>query len=118
MDKLKAIELKSKHRQELLKMCKTLFPITTKEYYGIYDDLAHANDHLCLCKKSNDDIIWSIHWFEFCMTNLLVKIRSFKSKETPEELMDFYGIYWEISNYNLTKIHPIDYLYQEFKKLK
>lgn len=42
----------------------------------------------------------NIHWFEFCVNNLTVKLNV-----SREDLMNF--------GYN-----PIDYLYEEFKKLK
>jgi hypothetical protein len=38
-------------------------------------------------------------------------------EQTPQGLMKFYHMYWDITNYVTTQVHPIDYLYEEFKKL-
>jgi hypothetical protein len=52
---------------------------------------------------------FNIHWFEFCMTHLSTKIDSFKN--------DSYLICNGQSYDNaINSNHPIDYLYEEFKK--
>ena len=143
---MKTIKLTEEQKSRLLEMCKVLFP----KYLSIeYWDFDSYSDHCgiggdeqienCLCfypqklplNKENpptidwenvqiDNIPITIHWFEFCMTHLVTKLRSYNPvhEQTPKQLMDFYSFYWDVSNYQMTQTHPIDYLYEQFKKLK
>lgn len=118
---MKAIELTEEHESKLLEMIKILFPeylVPTIQPNG-YINIAET--------EYSSDYIDLIHWFEFCMTHLVDKI--FESFEEDDE--DFYDRYINngASFYGVgvseiifvmlnSKKHPVDYLYEEFKKLK
>ncbi len=95
---MESIELTEEHRSKLLEMCRILFPemfgltIQDNGYLNYYEYKKHAN---------YDD---RFHWFEFCMTHLA---RILMCKNTKHMQQLFMGLK-----------HPIDYLYEEFKKLK
>lgn len=101
---MKNIELTEEHKSKLLEMCKELFP----EYKDYKWDVVHCTDDikyngiLFMYKKDgNDD---EFHWFEFCMTHL---VRELMCKNTKHAQQLFMGLK-----------HPIDYLYEQFLKLK
>jgi hypothetical protein len=121
---MKSIELTKEHKTKLLEMCKALFP---EMFVPTIQDNGYINYSETGKTIDYDD---RIHWFEFCMTHLANKIintywkchlneKHYKTN-LFEELSDFY-----LSTINCDKniklkqqIHPIDYLYEEFKKLK
>ena len=111
------IELTENHKSKLLEMCKELFPINN---IGFTDDYYCEWSLFLISDDDNDEMDVKdkieIHWFEFCMTHLPEKI--FKNPKGR-----FQGIngrpYWcEKVAESFAKVHPIDYLYEEFKKLK
>ena len=120
---MKNIELTEEHKSKLLEMCKELFPTYNFEFmrgndefgFDIYD---YFTFYLIEDYENNE---WyksktDINWFEFCMTHLPEKI--FKNPKGR-----FQGIngrpYWcEKVAESFAKVHPIDYLYEEFKKLE
>jgi len=119
---MKNIELTEDHKSKLLEMCKILFP----EYNFIqFQESASMGaweynfNNLCLSKKSNDlyDIEINIHWFESCW-KILNKILSNNETISPiyiqECILNFGIICFNNSDFQ----HPVDYLYEEFKKLK
>lgn len=130
---MKSIELTEEHKVKLLEMCKILFP----EYF--YWELDH---HIITAHiKGNDDEVYedepydiAIHWFEFCMTHLIVKLsKEFtKQKLSKADYTDNQYPNWfsQKVSYHLNPfrneefeedilfIHPVDYLYEEFLKLK
>jgi hypothetical protein len=104
---MKALQLTEEHKVKLLEMCNKLFPE--------YKDLNYYKDYI--------GIGWSkqIHWFEFCMTWLSHKIIFNSNNKLSacnhnhasllESTMSiFYG--------EKHGIHPVDYLYEEFLKIK
>ena len=103
---MKPIELTKEHKSKLLEMCEKLFP----EYDFTLDKWEQCFVTLGLKSKVVYDS--HIHWFEFCMTHLFTKV-----------IVEQYG-YMSISHamsngyYTIYSNHPIDYLYEEFKKLK
>jgi hypothetical protein len=54
-----------------------------------------------------------IHWFEFCITHLAKKL-----KVRPSLLENRAWSTLELTGSKFRLNHPIDYLYEEFKKLK
>lgn len=122
---MKPIELTEEHKSKLLEMCKTLFP----EYEEIRFNI-NAKEYGIFIVMDNGNII--IHWFEFCMTHLSTVIFNKKynfdhmmtadleqevSYEWNSELMD--RVSFHVANPTRTdNWHPVDYLYEEFKKLK
>ena len=100
---MKNIELTEDHKSKLLEMCKELFPEYIETYLGVNDYDPEPDGYIYFTKNKN---ITRIHWFEFCMTHLCDKI--FIHDESLNEFL---------LTFNVDK-HPIDYLYEEFKKLK
>lgn len=113
---MKSIQLTEEHKVKLLEMCKKLFP----EYEEIH--IHGSNIYF--------DITEYMNWFEFCMTYLIEKI-SEKSKiweDIPPYVSNVYGnaegkwnVYTKFHFHypkNRYQMHIIDYLYEEFKKLK
>lgn len=118
---MNTIELTDLHKSRLAEMCEILFPeytiygIQKANHFGRIVNIVQGNKW-----ESDDDDQYPvdeffIHWFEFCMTKLWIKINSLLNHKTPEELMSMYNAFWNISN---EKLHPIDYLYEQFKQLK
>jgi len=138
---MKSITLTQAHKSKLLEMCKILFP----EYEIIcnHQDLEnkvfinhtlgcgflrypHSINELWVLHKKKDEF-HVIHWFEFCMTHLAEKIldntRGYDEGNFPSELEMFRGTICYKLNIDAFKNedsenHPVDYLYNEFKKLK
>jgi hypothetical protein len=120
---MKNIELTEEQNMKLIEMCNTLFP---EHKWGWGSDLAEQNMIDCDIHLSGEDFKL-FHWFEFCMTHLAEKIiatfeltqdkeRVYK-RTFNEELSKFYLQSLEYSR-DYKKSHPIDYLYEAFKKLK
>lgn len=134
---MKSIEINQDQRNKLLEMCKYLFP--EMDAYTIEDTEESDGMILGFWGQSTNGV--SIHWFEFCMTHLNRKIdklyiekeitplekRAFNENNYPDglpknwtELWEYrpYMQIWKTLNLGQYKIHPIDYLYEEFLKLK
>lgn len=115
---MKALELTKEHKSKLLEMCKVLFP----EYTTISNNKNPKFLTISWFVKQgyfihlmDDDLKENrmIHWFEFCMTHLAEKMYNrFYSLEVCEDIRNEQLYDCFINN------HPIDYLYEEFKKLK
>ncbi|XAI97299.1 hypothetical protein [Leptolyngbya phage Lbo-JY46] len=97
---MNSIQLTDEHKSKLIEMCKVLFPEWKAHSLGetyISDDTGEF---------SESDETFKIHWFEFCMTHL------------RRELNLHHDDLFLSTNPDVnTFIHPVDYLYQEFKKL-
>jgi hypothetical protein len=113
---MKAIELTEEHKAKLLEMCNKLFPKHCKfEFFT--EDLRFLNEE-------TDEFLTFIHWFEFCMTHLVEKlievINEYESKLSDSKREKFFIEIFEPYELlmSIKDKHPIDYLYEEFKKLK
>ena len=110
---MKSIELTEKHKSKLLEMCVELFPKSkiqfTDDFYCEWTLFLITEDDYDSTLPEN---IVECHWFEFCMTHLFNKL-----------IVEKYG-YMSISDamsngyYVIYSQNPIDYLYNEFLKLK
>ena len=105
------IKLTDRQSKRLIKMCMNLFVSDIKPHIDNNNNIVVWN----LAKDINAEYATSIHWFEFCMTKLWIKINSLLSHKTPEELMSMYNAFWDILN---EELHPVNYLYEQFKQLK
>ena len=132
---MKNIELTEDHKSKLLEMCKELFPEPEFSFWWEYEMYGRGlkqdfNDVLCVSETLNPPInvgteekpyfrtnnYFNIHWFEFC-TKIGHKIFSRKQfYYQSEEFITFMKIMCLQDKSKLK--HPIDYLYEEFKKLK
>lgn len=116
---MKAIKLTKEHKKKLLKMCKTLFP----EYKNWDLKLeGEYKNHLIASFEEDNDYIPNcdlyIHWFEFCMTHLIDKLSiEFAKSEGEDDSCLKEEFLFHLSKIK-NKIHPVDYLYKEFLKLK
>ena len=124
---MNSIELTKEHKAKLLEMCNKLFSEEGK-WFAILDGKMYYS-------KKGTFPGFSIHWFEFCYT-ILVETLSNKLnnwEDIPKHVSNIFPN--TIGKWNLyTKFHfyypkaslggtelpinPIDYLYEEFKKLK
>jgi hypothetical protein len=118
---MKPIELSKEQQGKLLEMCKALFPeyefeLEIEPQYDGSDGFIYVAD-IKLLHLGN-----YIHWFEFCMTHLIREICILRTNDDlgfcPEE-------FDALHKKSLTKClmydnpkHPVDYLYEEFKKLR
>lgn len=127
---MKQLELTEEHKSKLLEMCKILFPEPEFSFWWEYEMYGRGlkqefNDVLCVSETLNPPInvgteekpyfrtnnYFNIHWFEFCINHLSKKVYTIDGK-----VMSGYTYF--INNIRYTKKHPVDYLYEEFKKLK
>lgn len=119
---MEPIKLTEKHKAKLLEMCKKLFPeynYNKKTGYGGWTiGKNYSHSHLIGYLKNDfndsiDDPDVYIHWFEFCMTHL--------TKKLDLAFCDIGDLASSLNGDTETEmfnLHPIDYLYNEFKKLK
>lgn len=121
---MKSLKVSAKQVKKLLEMCKALFTDFPHIIVDEFDSdevrvIMFDKDSEKLWKNGNEDFDWddvseyeadvNIHWYEFCM-NLLPK-KIFNGKREPFTLSD-----WQL--FRLSQTHPVDYLYEQFKKLK
>ena len=134
---MKNIEISGKQKEMLLEMCKELFPEYTI-YSADNDGFIEGEQWVGDQNMGEDRPVneFNIHWFEFCMTHLIRKIDTLYSEKILNPLEDkarkegypnnWLEIWndrpwlklWSLTNSGDYKKHPIDYLYEEFKKLK
>lgn len=115
---MKTIELTEEHKSKLLEMCKVLFPENGKWFKILCGNIYYSRSGKFPAK--------SIHWFEFVMTHLVKRISNFnKSNKISNSSEVEYFINGGVLEINLRhrmqnkyNVHPVDYLYDEFKKLK
>jgi hypothetical protein len=111
---MKLIELSNLQRDHLLEMIRKLFPdYKSIDFVGSCDFCLEGT--IRLSKYEDIKAHWNnwvlIHWFEFCIIHLASKLDSYK---TDSQLI-CSGQPFENA---LMAEHPIDYLYQEFLKIK
>jgi hypothetical protein len=121
---MNSIQLTAEHKSKLLEMCRELFPeyINFRFYYndlcfltqetfdiakefetsGVNRDYNYTVDDLY-----TEEYDYQIHWFEFCITKLWLKI-ALNTNHDPSGIRSII----------LEEIHPIDYLYSQFKTIK
>ena len=116
---MKQIEITEKQREKLLEMCKVLFP--EYKYWNLHGgscDLCMENTLDYSVKEKPKWNSWNrIHWFEFCMTYLCAKIGNSPSNSNNFDETTLRGEMY-IDQEWIYNYHPIDFLYEEFKKLK
>lgn len=120
---MKSLELTPEHKTKLLEMCEALFPKQSPFQIGIPGELRKGwgySKHFIFGKSDvfADDGVFC-HWFEFCMTHLLLKLSYEFSKVGSLEKNLASCVYANHSKLvdGGNGIHTIDYLYNEFKKL-
>ena len=110
---MKNIEINEKQKENLLKMCKVLFP-----EYVIYpadnDGFIEGEQWVGDQNMGEDRPVneFNIHWFEFCLIHLAPKILDNSCGDNETSELGYFGYGPDIN-----EDHPVDYLYEEFKKL-
>ena len=118
---MKNIELTEDHKSKLLEMCKELFPEYIETYLGVNDYDPEPDGYIYFTKNKN---ITRIHWFEICSIKIVNELawRNIKTDILADcEYEDFrMKLITEIFRDKCVTetFHIIDYLYEEFKKLK
>ena len=117
---MKNIELTEDHKSKLLEMCKELFPeyvIYTADNDGFIEGEQWVGDQNMGEDRPVNE--FNIHWFEFCTTYLLDKLHPDNDKQSKDNWsMDLSDKDYVILKIIVRKKHPVDYLYEEFLKLK
>ena len=137
---MKSIELTKDHKSKLLEMCVELFreesEINSIQNFRISNDyVLGLSDHTLYCENRDisdnqydgeevpeDELLdfytypiscfdINIHWFEFCILWLATIIYN-KRKTNNFSILEYRGFLCQSVE------HPIDFLYEEFKKLK
>ena len=136
---MKSIQLTEKHKSKLLEMCKELFceesEINSIQNFRVENDyILGLSDHILYCenrdlsenhyeceKVPEEDLVTfenypiecfeiNIHWYEFCILWLATIIYN-KRKTNNFSILEYRGFLCQSVE------HPIDFLYEEFKKL-
>ena len=124
--------LTEKQQDMLLEMCRALFPeykhisfdnqdLDIGSPYGYEINQFRKSNHVFFSQTEvpHDDGIF-IHWFELCMTHLSELVLG---KQIPRDIQTNYktfafNCFMYIKKSTKYYIHPVDYLYEQFKKLK
>lgn len=107
---MKNIELTENQKVKLLEMCKVLFP----EYIIIQFQVKSKPESINL-NFFHTKGVTTIHWFEFCITKLSVKILCQNKNIINSSYSKNYFLQNKIIN---SDEHIVNYLYKEFKKIK
>ena len=107
---MKPLSLTEKQRSELLEMCNMLFHSYSEiawstDFERFEGTIQDDNPNLLLFFQGPGEIAIEIHWFEFCIKQLIPKIT-----EGIENTMDIRILFCSLPN-------PIDYLYDKFKQI-
>lgn len=117
---MKALTLTKEHKSKLLEICKTLFPEYTIIQFGNQSNYYLESEEIL--DFYNDKENFLIHWFEFCMTHLSYKLQKELNKVVKDnERISLYhrnDPIFHTYGKDILYLHPVDYLYEEFKKLK
>lgn len=113
---MESIKLTGEQYDKLLEMCKKLFP----EYSNLTIDLDdYFISNFYKINNNTYEPFIKIHWFEFCITWLLKEIsKSYTpyGANSDEGMIIFQNE--ALENIFILNDHPVDYLYEQFKKLK
>jgi len=115
-DKIKTmnrIRLTKEHKEKIIEMCKKLFPETPYvAFYQNYDSEEFSISNYYHGEKWDENkpqLIENFHWFEFCITHLMLKFYWNDYEKCKDFLMRCL--------FQCEQPHPVDYLYNEFLKL-
>lgn len=115
---MKSLKLTPKHKTKLLEMCEILFQNFSPFDLELEPQYDGSQYHIIF--RYMKDNMFEIHWFEFCMTHLLEKILNPTPNKPNRAIKEhFQEFFWFTNLYcnGQGGQHPIDYLYNEFKKL-
>lgn len=124
---MKRTQLSKEQKTNLIEICKSMFP----EFNNISFGVSHWGDQVWFDQDGHNR--HEFHWFELCATELPSRLFKAVLREN-EKLEGRIGVYKEtkremeidpsfengadvIQKLLWEKVHPVDLLYQEFKKL-
>ncbi len=114
---MQPIQLTEEHKAKLLEMCKVLFP-EYKISLEIENNYEGTEGFICFQDLSMSKIGDYIHWFEFCMTYLPIELfRALNMAKGGNNLEVVTNNLIRFEDFGRYEINPIDYLYEQFKKL-
>ena len=131
---MKPLELSEEQKNRLLEMCKSFYSDLQKiafdagvEYYGSKEEAkvyycgfyitGHNHIQCSYPIDSRDDsfhehLIESTHWFEFCWQILRKILETEPARIRAANIIEIFGL---VCFNQFESLHPVDYLYQEFK---
>lgn len=125
LSSMKSLELTEAHKSKLLEMCEKLFP---ESNWAMSTQNGTCGMH---APKESQEFVYEgtnpynfpisiIHWFEFCLTYLMYRLsyEFCKPKQNISSDRPIHIELWELNKGDYFKKHPVDYLYEEFLKLK
>ena len=114
------IKLTKTQSVKLLEMCKILF--ISSFLPSIKDNMVYIWQPDLKPLSSERERRIEIHWFEFCMTYLPIEMYRYAMHQCgvqPKKAMEIItNNLLAFEDFDRYYINPIDYLYEEFKKLK
>jgi hypothetical protein len=105
--------------EKLLQMCRKLFPEYKDFYFHSGKGDSGSCEHIGLGIQNPDNKDWVdytyIHWFELCSTYILERL--YRDNSDLENYMNCVFTY-KFMDWHLTaeRTHPVDYLYNLYKK--
>lgn len=118
---MQQLELTEKHKEQLLEMCNKLF--NDKSIYNFRILTLQFTTITVVCPQYYSNVGNPHGWFEFCLLHIAPAIYK-KLPKIQQADLNFMGNGYTTIVANLmycfknNKIHPVDYLYQQFKLLK
>lgn len=114
---MKPIKINDLHKLKLEEMCKSLFP----DYDFTLDRFRQCTVTFGL--KSEKLYQHHTPWFEFCATHLVDAIfypkgKSCRGSRSKVEQFLFNSFMYGTEEDDADYVHPVDYLHEEFLKLK
>lgn len=106
---MKSIELSGLQREHLLEMCNKLFPKYKRKNFNSWEFGEDDYGMIEFLMYEDNKKLKAIHWFEFCIMDLTTKIYNILQPSTTITLM---------RGHVAQEDHPIDYLYEQFLKIK
>jgi len=114
---MKPIGLSDLQRDHLLEMCNKLFPEYKREHFNSWEfgEDDYGMIEFLMYEKNKE--LKAIHWFEFVTTYILDKLYPDNNKQTSGSI-DITDKEIVLSCIFIDKAHPVDYLYEQFLKIK
>lgn len=114
---MKPLELSEEQKNRLLEMSEKLFPEYGEPQYLLSymskdEDLTGSPYIRWYDNRSGKMILVEIHWFEFCWQILRKILETEPARIRAANIIEIFGL---VCFNQFESLHPVDYLYQEFK---
>lgn len=113
---MKKLPITKRQQVKLREMVRVLYP----EYDSRLTRPIFEKDDVCFVQislKTSTKYNEGIHWFEFCLEICQTLAMEYKQIAIQSNFT-YVTVHYKFWNADKSKIHPIDYLYQKFEKLK